>query len=77
MNIWIYLANSPHVTFFAPIIQKLEDDGHNVNITMRNFAQTIPLANKFHLEGEIIGEHGGANRGAKIANLIKRTTQLV
>jgi predicted glycosyltransferase len=77
MNIWIDLANSPHVLFFAPIIQKLKDDGHNVLITMRDFAQTIPLAHKFHLEGEIIGKHGGTNRGAKVSNLIKRTTQLV
>ena len=77
MNIWIDLANSPHVIFFAPIIQKLKDDGHNVLITMRDFAQTIPLARKFHLEGEIIGEHGGANRASKIVNLLKRTAQLV
>ena len=76
-KIWIDLANSPHVIFFIPIIKRLKNDGHTVLITMRNFAQTVPLAEKFGIQGDIIGKHGGANRLSKFLNLVKRTNQLV
>ncbi|MEI6126628.1 MAG: DUF354 domain-containing protein [Pseudomonadota bacterium] len=77
MNIWIDLANSPHVVFFEPIIRMLENKGHKIFVSMRSFAQTVPLAHRYGIQGEIIGQHGGANTLLKAVNLISRTAQLV
>lgn len=77
MNIWIDFANSPHPVFFKPIIEKLLTERHKVLITMRDFAQTVELAEKNGLKGVIIGSHGGSNRIFKLINFLERTHNLV
>lgn len=77
MNIWIDLANSPHVIFFVPLIKRLQKEGHTIYVTMRDFAQTVPLAHSYGIKGDVIGRHGGASRLLKVANLFKRTNQLI
>ena len=59
MKVWIDLANSPHVLFFAPIVRELERRGAQVFITCRDFAQTVPLAGLHGLEAVEVGRHGG------------------
>lgn len=76
LRIWIDLANSPHVPFFAPIVSDLEAAGHTVALTARDFAQTLQLAEVFGLNVEAIGEHGGGNRLRKIANIAGRALAL-
>jgi len=44
MKVWIDLANSPHVLFFAPILAELRARGVEVTVTARDFAQTEDLA---------------------------------
>ena len=77
MNVWIDLANSPHVPFFLPIIRALEADRHRVTITLRDFAQTVSLAHQAKLGGAVIGTHGGRARVSKVANLIARSRALL
>jgi len=55
LNIWIDLANSPHVLFFEPIINELERLGHRVFVTARDFCNTIPLLHAKGIEAEQIG----------------------
>ncbi len=76
MNIWIDLANAPHVVFFAPIIQKLNGMGHNLFITLRNFNKTIELSREFGLIGKKIGRHGGKYTIMKMLNLLARSFEL-
>ena len=75
-KIWIDLANSPHVLLFRPLIDLLRGRGHEVVVTLRDFAQTIALARKFGLDGEVVGDHGGRSRFKKAANLAGRTWAL-
>lgn len=77
MQIWIDLSNSPHVLFFRSIIQMLENQGHNVRITARDFAQTIALAGKYGLNYEIIGTHAGGSLWRKGLKLFDRTFTLM
>ena len=48
--IWVDLDNSPHVPFFAPIIDKLREKGYTVRISARKYSQTVSLANLFNLD---------------------------
>ncbi len=41
MRIWIDLANSPHVPFFRALIPEFTARDHQVEITARDFAQTV------------------------------------
>jgi predicted glycosyltransferase len=76
MRIWIDLVNSPHIPFFVPIIVRLKQQGHDVCITYRDFAQTAKLVELHQLDAKLIGGHGGKKRIAKMINLIQRTIQL-
>ncbi len=76
LQIWIDLANSPHVLFFAPIAADLRAAGHSVYLTARDFAQTLDLARLFGLEVETVGVHGGGNPLAKMFNIAGRAFAL-
>ncbi len=44
MRLWIDLANSPHVPFFRALANRFIAQGHEIETTAREFAETIPLA---------------------------------
>jgi predicted glycosyltransferase len=77
MNIWIDLTNSPHVLVMRPVIERLRADGHHVEVTARDFAQTIELCERFHIAHTAIGHHRGERLLAKAAGLASRSTALV
>lgn len=76
MRVWIDLANSPHVSIFKPVMERLEDQGHSVVTTARDFAQTIPLAKQRGIDATPIGTHGGRSALGKGANLVDRSWKL-
>ena len=76
-SIWIDLDNSPHVPFFAPIIEELEGRGYRVLITIRDAFQVTELAAAAHLNFQSVGHHFGKNRIAKVTGLAIRTAQLL
>ena len=67
MKVWIDMTNSPHVPFFRPLIALLEERGHDVGVSARDFAQTLELLTAAGIEHAIVGPpHGGAGRAGKI-----------
>jgi len=76
MRIWIDLANSPHVPFFRALIPEFVAGGHQVEITARDFAQTVELATEAGLTPHVIGGHGGGSLTGKAGNLIGRAGAL-
>jgi predicted glycosyltransferase len=76
MRIWIDLANSPHVPFFRALIPEFVARGHQVEISARDFAQTVELATKAGMLPHVIGGHGGAKLTGKAGNLIGRAAAL-
>src|SRR5882724_7658729 len=76
MRIWIDLANSPHVPFFRALIPEFVARGHQVEITARDFAQTIELAMNAGMTPHVIGGHGGGSITGKAGNLIGRAGAL-
>jgi predicted glycosyltransferase len=76
MRIWIDLANSPHVPFFRALIPEFVARGHQVDISARDFAQTVELATKAGMMPHVIGGHGGGKLTGKAGNLIGRAAAL-
>ncbi len=75
-KIWIDLENTPHVPFFAPIIRRLEANGHTVILTARDFAQTVALLDRHRLNAEIVGGEYGKDTLSKMLGLSARALTL-
>jgi len=43
VRVWIDISNSPQVPFFRPLIGILQARGHEVEVTTRDYAQTLEL----------------------------------
>jgi hypothetical protein len=76
-TIWIDLDNSPHIPFFAPIIEELERRGYSVLVTTRDCFQVLGLARLHGLRHRVIGRHYGKSKILKVAGLCVRALQLV
>ena len=61
MRVWIDISNSPQVAFFKPLIALLQERGHDVQVTTREYAQTTELLALHGITHEVVGPgHGGA-----------------
>ncbi len=76
MRIWLDFTNSPHVLVLRPVIEQLRRDGHEVQITARDFAQTLDLCERFGLDCIPIGRHRGGSLPAKARGLFDRSFAL-
>jgi len=76
VNIWIDLANSPHVLFFAPIMKELAQNNHRLLITLKDFSETVGLAERYGIHGYVIGKHSGRNRTKKVICTFTRSIRL-
>jgi uncharacterized protein len=77
MRVWIDLTNSPHVLVMRPVIERLQAEGHEVEVTARDFAQTLALCERFGIAHTAIGHHRGERLGAKATGLASRSAALV
>ena len=77
MRVWIDLTNSPHVLVMRPIIEALRADGHEVEVTARDFAQTLELCERFGIEHTALGRHRGVRLASKAVGLAARSGALV
>jgi predicted glycosyltransferase len=76
VRVWIDLTNSPHVLVLRPVIAWLREQGHEVEVTARDFAQTLELCERFGIEHTAIGRHRGGRLGAKARGLVERSWAL-
>jgi predicted glycosyltransferase len=77
MRVWIDLTNSPHVLVMRPVIEVLREDGHDVKVTARDFAQTLQLLERFGIEHAAIGHHRGERLSDKAMGLASRSAALI
>ena len=73
MKIWIDMTAPAHVLVFRPIIPRLRAAGHEVEVTARDYAQTLELLELHGMEHTAFGRHGGASRLRKLGSLLSRS----
>jgi uncharacterized protein len=76
VRIWFDMTAPAHPVVFRPVIERLRKVGHEVQVTARDYAQTLELLAHAGIEHEAIGRHGGASRSRKVAALAGRTARL-
>ena len=77
MRVWVDISNSPQVPFFRPLIQLLRERGNDVEVTTREYAQTVELLALHGIPHEVVGPgHGGAAAAGKARALAVRLRAL-
>ena len=70
------MTASAHVLVFRPLIRLLRERGDDVEITARDYAQTLQLLELHGLEATVLGHHGGRSRVGKARSLFARLRAL-
>jgi predicted glycosyltransferase len=77
VRVWIDVSNSPQVPFFRPLIALLAERGDEVEVTTRDYAQTLELLSLHGIPHEVVGPpHGGASVWGKARALAGRLPAL-
>jgi hypothetical protein len=70
---WIDITAPAHVLVFRPLVEVLRGRGDEVDITARDYAQTLELLDLHGLEADaVIGRHGGRSRLQKARQMTHR-----
>ena len=65
-----------HVLVYRPLMKLLEEQGAEIELTARDYAQTLQLLELHGLKAEVIGRHGGRSRLGKARSLSSRLGRL-
>lgn len=75
-RVWVDIANSPHATFFKPVVDVLRERGHQVILTAWDRAQTEELARRYWPEVEVVGAGSDRSVVQKSLRIWKRARGL-
>jgi predicted glycosyltransferase len=76
LRVWIDMTAPAHVLVFRPLIALLRARGAEVEVTAREYAQTVQLLELHGIEADLIGRHGGRSRAGKLATMVTRLAAL-
>jgi predicted glycosyltransferase len=76
VKVWVDMTASAHVLVFRPLVRLLRERGDEVEITSREYAQTLQLLELHRLEADVIGAHGGRTRIGKARAMWSRIRAL-
>jgi predicted glycosyltransferase len=77
VRVWVDLTNTAHVLVLRPLVELLEADGHEVELTARPLSHTVDLLEDWGHPYTALGRHGGAKRLGKARAAASRVPQLV
>src|SRR5438876_128582 len=73
MRVWIDITAPAHVLVFRPLVEIMRGRGDEVEITARDYAQTLELLQLHGLKAdEVVGRHGGRSRLQKARQMTHR-----
>jgi hypothetical protein len=76
MRVWVDCTAAAHPLVLRPIVERLRADGHEIEITARDYGQTLGVLDRLGLPYTSVGRHGGASRLSKLRALIGRSRSL-
>ncbi len=77
MRVWVDLTNTAHIYVLRPLVERLEQAGHDVEITARPLSQTVQALEAWGHPHIVVGRHGGAGRAGKARAAAGRVAALV
>jgi uncharacterized protein len=76
MRVWVDMTAAAHPLVLRPVIECLEGEGHQVEVTAREYGQTVGLLERLGIPHSVVGRHGGASILAKGTALARRSASL-
>ena len=76
MKVWCDFTASAHPLVFRPLVERLQAQGHEVEITARDYAQTLQLIDSHGMTATVIGHHGGRSAVGKFNQMRSRLKAL-
>jgi predicted glycosyltransferase len=76
MKVWVDMTASAHPLVFRPLVELLRAQGHEVEITARDYAQTLQLIESHGMTATVLGHHGGRSSAGKARQLRSRLKAL-
>jgi predicted glycosyltransferase len=76
VKVWVDFTASAHPLVFRPLVDRLREQGHEVEITAREYAQTLQLIASHGMTATVIGHHGGRSSLGKAAQMRARLKAL-
>jgi uncharacterized protein len=76
LRVWIDITAPAHVLVFRPLLGLLQERGAEVQVTSRDYAQTVQLLELHGIEADVLGHHGGRSRLGKARSLTSRLRAL-
>jgi predicted glycosyltransferase len=77
MRAWVDCTAAAHPLVLRPVVERLRAEGHDVEITTREYGQTVELLDRLGLDHEVVGRHAGAGTAAKGTAVARRSASLV
>ncbi len=77
MRVWLDFTNTAHVLVLRPLVELLEEDGHEVALTARPLSHTLELLEDWGREHTVLGRYGGTERAGKARAAAERVPQLI
>jgi len=76
VRVWVDFTASAHPLVFRPIVERLQARGDEVEITARDYAQTLQLIESHGMSASVIGHHGGRSSFGKARQMTSRLSAL-
>jgi predicted glycosyltransferase len=76
VKVWVDFTASAHPLVFRPLVKLLQAQGHEVEITARDYAQTLQLIESHGMTATVIGHHGGRSATGKAQQMRTRLKAL-
>ena len=70
------MTAAAHVLVFRPLLALLRDRGAEIEVTARDYSQTLELLDLHGIEATVLGRHGGRSRFGKATSLFSRLREL-
>jgi uncharacterized protein len=76
LKIWVDCTAAAHPLVLRPIIERLQGLGHSVDVTAREYGQTLGVLERLAIPYTRVGSHGGAGTLGKAGALATRSSAL-
>jgi predicted glycosyltransferase len=76
VRVWVDCTAAAHPLVLRPIIERLQGDGHEVEVTARDYGQTEGILERLGIPFTSIGAHGGGSMFGKGRALAGRSGRL-
>jgi len=77
VRVWVDFTNTAHVVVLRPLVERLQDAGHEVLLTARPLSHTVELLEQWGAPHIVLGRYGGVAKLDKARAAADRTRRLL